>query len=78
MGYYGVPSLSLRLAIHHELQLQPDLLHQVWWPEEIWKDQLHPTCIGHRYGRRDAFCSVLEGHKSGTAHHVSMLVYPYC
>ena len=50
MGYYGVPSLSLRLAIHHELQLQPDLLHQVWWPEEVWKDQLHPTCIGHRYG----------------------------
>ena len=48
LGYYGVPALSLRQAIHHRMAEEPELVRQMWWPEEVSRDQLHPTCVGQR------------------------------
>ena len=46
--YYGIPSLSLRQAIHTTLQQQPLLNTQFWWSPNISNDQLHPNCVGHK------------------------------
>ena len=46
--YYGIPSLSLRQAMHTTLRQQPQLHTQYWWSANISNDQLHPNCVGHK------------------------------
>ena len=49
MRYYGVPSLSLRQALHAQLRQTPQLHTQYWWSPNISNDQLHPNCVGHKW-----------------------------
>ena len=46
--YYGVTSLSMRLATSWLTAVQPDLREQFWFPESN-PDNIHPTCLGMRY-----------------------------
>ena len=43
MKYYGVPTLSMRNALHTLLDAQPALMDQLWRP---LGDRLHPSCVG--------------------------------
>ena len=61
LKYYGLPSLSLRDAVFDELVQDPALVHELWPP----KFNLHPTCIGTRYG--PLLCILLRG-GSGLLH----------
>lgn len=58
LGYYGVPALSLRAALHHRMDEERDLVGQLWWPPDVLKDQLHPNCIGQRCA-----CHPRSGHQ---------------
>ena len=46
LKYYGIPTLSMKSAVHRLLSEQPQLLDQLWWPPPDPK--IHPTCIGAR------------------------------
>lgn len=46
LKYYGIPTLSMKAAMHRLLNEQPQLLDQLWWPAPDPK--IHPTCIGAR------------------------------
>ena len=46
LKYYGIPTLSMKSAVHRLLTEQPQLLDQLWWPDPDPK--IHPTCIGAR------------------------------
>lgn len=48
LKYYGIPTLSLKNAIHGLLIETPQLIDEIWWPEP--DDKVHPTCIGARHG----------------------------
>ena len=46
LKHYGIPTLSMKSAVHQLLSEQPQLLDQLWWPAPDAK--IHPTCIGAR------------------------------
>lgn len=43
LKYYGVPTLSMKNAVHGLLAATPALVDELWWPADP-----HPTCIGAR------------------------------
>ena len=45
--YYGITSLSMRGVISSELEVQPGLREQLWFPLSM-RDNIHPTCLGMR------------------------------
>ena len=47
--YYGVTSLSMRAAVSAQLVIEPSLREQLWFPE-TYSDNIHPTCLGMRWG----------------------------
>lgn len=47
LKYYGIPTLSMRNALHVLLTQQPQLRDQLWRPPP--DDRIHPTCIGARW-----------------------------
>ena len=49
LKYYGIPTLSMRNALHGLLTQTPQLLDQLWWPAPDPK--IHPTCVGARYAK---------------------------
>lgn len=46
LKYYGIPTLSMKNAIHSLVSDTPQLLDQFWWPAP--DNKIHPTCIGTR------------------------------
>lgn len=46
LGYYDVPTLSLRAALKEQLAAAPELLELLWKPPP--DARIHPTCIGAR------------------------------
>jgi hypothetical protein len=45
LKYYGVPSLSMRNALHNLVQLN----ESGFGFDDIWGDHLHPSEVGHGY-----------------------------
>ena len=78
MKFYGVPTLSMRNALHTMLETQPAMMDQLWRPiiQGQFNDRLHPSCIGTRYASSPLLILVINPFESMQKGHIHDQQHP--